>query len=112
LFVTQKTTCKRQFIVCDTEDNLQRAVYSLWHRRQLAKGSLFFVTQKTTCKRQFIVCDTEDSWTRNVTIVGSTHQLLLSVEDCGNFVSRTQASPSVDEVRYYMFEHLKCIDSG
>jgi hypothetical protein len=38
---------------------------------------------------------------------GSTNQLLLSVEYCGNFVSSTDATPSVYEIHYYVLENLK-----
>jgi len=43
----------------------------------------------------------ENHWARKITIDGSTHQLLLSVEYCGNFVSSTEALPSVKEIHYY-----------
>ena len=40
----------------------------------------------------------ENRRVRKTSLDVSTHQLLLSVEDCGNFVSSTEASPSVKEI--------------
>ena len=52
------------------------------------------------------------SETSKITTHGSAHLLLLSVEDCGNFVSSTDASPSENEFYSYVPETLKCVDCG
>jgi hypothetical protein len=41
-----------------------------------------------------------------------TFQLLLSVNNCENFVQTAKASPSVSKIHYYLPENGKCIDSA